>query len=171
VRANQPVAQLRGKKPLLGLVAWLSVSFLAAAIGAAASIDAGVFYSGLARPRWAPPAWLFGPVWTLLYAMMGIAVWMVWRERGLAAARTAFALFFAQLAANALWSWLFFGLHRGAMAFADILLLWILIAATILSFWRIRRLAAALLVPYLLWASYAAVLNFWVWQHNPQSLG
>lgn len=158
-------------KQVIGLVAWLAASFAAAAIGAAASVQAGTFYAQLARPEWAPPGPVFGPVWTVLYALMGIAAWLVWRIGGFRAARTALMLFLAQLAVNALWSWLFFGWRLGAVAFADIALLWALVVATLVSFWRIRRLAGALLVPYLLWISFAAALNYSVWQLNPQLLG
>lgn len=156
---------------MVGLAGWLIVSFIAAAIGARASIQAGSFYSELARPDWAPPASVFGPVWTVLYVLMGIAAWLVWRDGGFRAARFALTLFLAQLAVNALWTWLFFGWHRGALAFADILLLWTLIVATLLTFWRIRPLAGALLVPYLLWVTFAVTLNYAVWQLNPQALG
>ncbi|MBX3703651.1 MAG: tryptophan-rich sensory protein [Steroidobacteraceae bacterium] len=107
----------------------------------------------------------------MLYAFMGIAAWLVWRVGGFRAARAALVLFLAQLAVNALWSWLFFGWRLGAVAFADIALLWALVVATLVSFWRIRRLAGALLIPYLLWISFAAALNYSVWQLNPQLLG
>jgi len=158
-------------KQFIGLVAWLVVSFITAAVGGAASIQAAPFYGQLVRPEWAPPAALFGPVWTALYALMGIAAWLVWRVGGFRAARTALTLFLAQLALNALWSWLFFGWHLGAAALADIAVLWVLIAATILSFWRISPLAGVLLVPYLLWVRFASALNYSVWQLNPQFLG
>jgi benzodiazapine receptor len=159
------------QKQLVGLAAWLIVSFIAAAIGSAASVQAGPFYTQLLRPDWAPPPAIFGPVWTVLYVLMGIAAWLVWRVGGFRVAKTALSLFLAQLALNALWSWLFFGWHRGALAFADILVLWALIVATLIAFWRIRPLAGALLAPYLLWVSFAAALNYTVWQLNPQVLG
>lgn len=152
-------------------MAWLVVSFIAAAIGGAASIDAGPFYAQLVRPEWAPPSSIFGPVWTVLYALMGIAAWLVWRVGGFRAARTALTLFLGQLAVNALWSWLFFAWHRGALAFADILCLWALIVATLIGFWRVRPLAGALLVPYLVWVSFASALNYFIWQLNPEILG
>jgi tryptophan-rich sensory protein len=158
-------------KQIIGFVAWLGVSFIAAAIGSAASVRAGSFYTQLVRPEWAPPPDLFGPVWTALYALMGIAAWLVWRVGGFRAARTALTLFLVQLAVNALWSWLFFGWHLGALALANIILLWVLIIATLLSFWRITPLAGILLIPYLLWVSFASVLNYAVWQLNPQILG
>lgn len=165
------MALLTRQKQIAGLAGWIIVSFIAAAVGGAASIQAGPFYAQLARPDWAPPAAIFGPVWTALYALMGVAAWLVWRVGGFRAAKSALTLFLVQLALNALWSWLFFGWHQGAIAFADILLLWALIVATIVSFWRARPLAGALLVPYLLWVSFACALNYSMWQLNPQVLG
>ena len=156
---------------IIGLAGWLVASFFAAAIGAVASIQASSFYLQLARPEWAPPAGVFGPVWTVLYVLMAIAAWLVWRVGGLRFARTALTLFLVQLAVNALWSWLFFGWHWGGLAFVDIGLLWVLIIATLIAFWRIRPLAGALLIPYLLWVSFALALNYSVWQLNPQVLG
>ena len=158
-------------KQIVGLLAWLAISFTASAIGAIASINAASFYGQLVQPGWAPPSSVFAPVWTTLYALMGIAAWLVWRVDGFRANRSALTFFLVQLAINALWSWLFFAWHFGALAFADIVVLWLLIIATIVSFWRVRPLAGALLVPYLLWVSFAAVLNFSVWQLNPQVLG
>ncbi len=158
-------------KQIPGLAAWLAVTALAAATGAAGSTNAGPFYTGLVRPDWAPPAWVFGPVWTVLYALMGVAAWLVWRVGGLRRAPGALSLFLIQLALNALWSWLFFAWHRGALALAEILILWVAIVATTVAFWRVRAVAGALLVPYLLWVSFAALLNYSVWQLNPQSLG
>ncbi|HET9483816.1 MAG TPA: TspO/MBR family protein [Xanthomonadales bacterium] len=154
-----------------GLVGWFVLAFATAAIGAAASVGAGELYGALARPDWAPPASVFGPAWTALYALMAVAAWRVWRVGGFARARTALALFVVQLALNALWSWLFFGWQLGALAFADVVVLWIAIAATLAAFWRIDRLAGGLLVPYLAWVTFAAALNYTVWQLNPQVLG
>jgi translocator protein len=165
------VRTLANIKLIIGLVGWLAVSFIAAAVGSAASINAGPFYAQLVRPEWAPPPGVFGPVWTILYALMGVAAWLIWRADGFRTARTALTLFLVQLGVNALWSWLFFGWRLGALAFADIVLLWALLVATLIAFWRIRPLAAVLLMPYLLWVSFAAVLNYSVWQLNPQFLG
>ena len=157
---------------LIGLVGWLLLVFVAAAIGAVASADAGPFYQQLVRPPWAPPAWLFGPVWSVLYLLIGISAWLVWRVYGFRNARGALALFIAQLAANALWTWLFFVWRQGGMAFMEILALWLLIVATAISFWRLSaRAAATLLLPYLAWVTFAAFLNFSVWQLNPDTLG
>jgi translocator protein len=152
---------------VLGLAGWIFLSFTAASIGAFGSRNAGGFYQELIRPSWAPPGWLFGPVWSVLYLSMGVAAWLVWRSRGWAGARGALSLFLVQLAANALWSWLFFEWRLGAVSFIEILLLWILILATILAFWRIRPLAGALLLPYIAWVSFAAALNYTLWQLNP----
>ena len=153
-----------------GLAVCLIITFATSAIGAVASINARSFYAQLTQPAWAPPGWVFGPVWSALYLMMAISAWLVWRERRLREARGAFTLFFVQLAANALWSWLFFTWHLGALAFAEILVLWVLIAATIVAFWRVRPQAGALLLPYLAWVSFASVLAFWMWRLNPVML-
>lgn len=158
-------------KQIGGLVAWLAICFIAASIGAAASVQAGSFYTQLARPEWAPPSGWFGPVWTILYVLMGISAWLVWRTGGFRSARTALTLFLVQLGFNAIWSWLFFGWHLGALAFMDVILLWGLIVATLVAFWRIKPFAGVLLIPYLLWVSFAAALNYSVWQLNPQVLG
>ena len=158
-------------KQILGLLVWLAISFVASGVGAVASIHAASFYGQLLQPTWAPPPSAFGAVWTILYALMGIAAWLVWRAGGFRANRAALTLFLVQLSVNALWSWLFFAWSRGALAFTDIVLLWLLIVATLVSFWRVRPLAGALLIPYLLWVSFAAALNFSVWQLNPQILG
>jgi len=155
----------------LGLAGWLALAFATAAIGAAASAGAGAFYAELVRPAWAPPGWLFGPVWTALYALMGISAWLVWRVRGFAGARAALGLFIAQLAVNALWSWLFFAWRLGGLAFAEVLLLWGLIAATVIAFWQTRALAAILLLPYLAWVTFASALTLAVWRLNPALLG
>jgi len=162
---------LSKQKQALGLVGWLVVSFVASGVGAIASIQAKSFYSQLIQPEWAPPPGIFGPVWTTLYTLMGISAWLVWRSAGFRANRLALSLFLLQLAFNALWSWLFFAWHLGALALADVIVLWILIVATLASFWRVRPIAGVLLVPYLLWVSFASVLNFSLWQLNPQILG
>jgi tryptophan-rich sensory protein len=119
----------------------------------------------------APPPSIFGPVWTVLYALMGVSAWLVWQVGGFRAAKSTLILFLVQLALNALWSWLFFAWHLGAFAFIDILALWVSIVATLIAFWRIKSLAGALLLPYLLWVSFASALNYSVWQLNPQVLG
>ena len=156
--------------PWLGLVLWVLLCAAAGAIGAVASTEAPEFYASLTQPSWAPPSKVFGPVWTCLYLLMAVSAWLVWRERGWSRARGALGLFVLQLGFNTLWSWLFFGWHRGALAFADILVLLALIVATIIAFGRIRRLAAWLLAPYLAWVIFATLLNYSVWQLNPSLL-
>jgi tryptophan-rich sensory protein len=153
---------------LPALAGWLLLTFVFAAIGAYASAQAADFYLRLDRPDWAPPAWLFGPAWTALYILMAIAAWRVQRAAG--SARPELALYTVQLAVNALWTWLFFGWHLGAWAFADILLLWVLIAAAIVAFRRRDRWAGLLLVPYIAWVSFATCLCYSIWQRNPAVL-
>lgn len=151
----------------IGLLGWLALVVIAAAIGAVASMDASAFYAQLVRPAWAPPASAFGPVWSVLYLLMGVAAWLVWRSPGQGPRRAALAMFVVQLAANALWSWLFFAWRLGAVAFAEVLVLWLLVAITIALFWRVTRLAAALLLPYLAWVTLACALTASVWRNNP----
>lgn len=154
-----------------GLLAWLLLCAGVAALGARASVSAAGFYEALQRPDWAPPAGLFGPAWTLLYTLMAVAAWLVWRRGGWHVQRVPLTVFLAQLAMNGLWSWLFFAWQLGGPAFIDIALLIVAVLATILLFWRAQRLAGALLLPYLAWISFAAALNWNVWQANPQLLG
>ena len=154
----------------LALAGWIGLSLLAGAIGGIASLDAREFYAALHRPSWAPPGWLFGPVWTALYVMMGVAAWLVWREPPSDDRRRGLALFVAQLALNALWTWLFFAWRAGALASAEIVLLWVAIASVMVLFGRVRRPAAWLLLPYLAWVTYASALTFAVWRANPGSL-
>lgn len=155
----------------VGLLCWLLLTFAAAGLGAAASVNAGSFYAQLMRPAWAPPGWLFGPVWTLLYTMMGVAAWLVWRAHGFRGAGTALLLYVLQLLANALWTWLFFQWRQGALAFAEIVVLWLVLLATVLAFRRLNAWAALLLLPYLAWVSFAGALTYATWQLNPQILG
>jgi len=147
----------KGTKRWLGLLGWLVGTFAAAVIGS--QFMPGEWYAALEKPGWTPPSWLFGPVWTVLYLLMGISAWLVWRVAGFAGARLALACYLAQLALNAAWSWLFFGKQNIGAAMIDIVVLWLLILATALLFRRHRRTAALLLVPYLLWVGFAAVLN------------
>jgi translocator protein len=150
--------------PVLGTLA-------AAGLGGLGSARSAEFYGRIDQPEWAPPAGVFGPVWTLLYIMMAIAAVLVLRRAGWPAARTAMTLFAAQLALNALWPWLFFHWRLGAAALAEIAVLWIVLALTIAAFARVRRVAAVLLLPYLVWVSFAAALTWAVWRRNPSLLG
>jgi translocator protein len=159
------------QRQALGLAGWLAASFVAGGLGAIASVNAGTFYGQLLQPSWAPPAWLFGPVWSVLYILIGAAAWLVWRKYGFSGASTALRLFGIQLLANALWTWLFFRWHLGPLSLAEIIVLWLLIAATIAAFWHLHRLAALMLVPYLIWVSFASALTFSLWRLNPAVLG
>ncbi len=158
------------RRQLFGLVGWLALTLAAAALGARASITAAQFYGQLVQPSWAPPATVFGPVWTFLYIVMALSAWLVWRQGGWRSNRTALGLYVAQLVVNVLWSWLFFAWKLGGAAFADILVLLVLIVATMLAFARRRALAAWLLLPCLAWVSFATALNHAVWQLNPSVL-
>lgn len=142
------------------------VCFLAAGLGSLfTTLSVGDWYVGLAKPSWNPPGWVFGPVWTALYAMMAIAGWLVWR-RGGPASWLALRWFAVQLALNVGWSAIFFGFQMPGLAVVEILALWLTIAATLVTSWRVSRSAGILLVPYLLWVSFAAVLNFAIWRLN-----
>lgn len=149
----------------LALVGWLILCFAAAGTGA--FVSTGDWYASLQKPSWNPPAWVFGPAWTLLYILMAVAAWLIWREGGWKTQGRALSLFVVQLALNALWTPLFFGLHRPDLAFFEIILLWLAITATLGAFWRVKRAAGLLLVPYLAWVSFATALNFTIWRMNP----
>lgn len=128
----------------------------------------GDWYASLAKPGWTPPPWVFGPAWTILYAMMAVAAWRLWRRRDARprASRRALALFAVQLALNLAWTPVFFGMQRPDLALAVILLLWVAIAATIVAAWKACKTAAALLVPYLAWVTFATALNAAIWRLN-----
>lgn len=123
------------------------------------------WYAGLAKPSFNPPNWVFAPVWTTLYVFMAIAAWRVWCTQGWRS--KGLALWLIQLALNFAWSVLFFGAHNPGAALADLAVLWLAIVATLTVFWRADRVAGLLLTPYLVWVSFAGVLNYWVWQLNP----
>jgi tryptophan-rich sensory protein len=124
------------------------------------------WYPALVKPAWTPPDWVFGPVWSALYVLMAVAAWLVWRERTRHSAGPALALYAGQLVVNVAWSWLFFGLRSPGAGLVGIGVLWIAILATVVAFWRPRRLAAWLLMPYLVWVTYAAALNWALWRLN-----
>lgn len=150
----------------VGLAAFGVAAAAAAVTGGLAASSAAEQYATLVQPAWAPPAWLFGPVWTVLYASIAVAGWLVWRNAGWTGARTALSVFGVQLVLNALWTPLFFGGGLFGVAFAEIVLLWISIVATIVLFARHSRPAAALLVPYLAWVTFASALNLAIWVLN-----
>ena len=146
----------------LKLVIAIVVSELAGVIGSVFTISSiPTWYSTLQKPSFSPPNWIFGPAWTTLYFFMGVAAFLVWRhgvERK--EVKTALAIFGGQLALNTLWSIIFFGLHNPFWAFVEIIILWLAILLTIVSFYKVSKTAAYLLLPYILWVSFASVLNF-----------
>ncbi|ABC93810.1 tryptophan rich sensory protein (plasmid) [Rhizobium etli CFN 42] len=150
--------------PLLVLVAFQVASFAAAATGV--MFRPGDWYKQLDKPDWRPPDWLFAPVWTVLYASIGLSGWLLWREAGNTGAALPLGVYAVQLLLNAAWSPLFFGLHRPGLAAVEIMLLWAAILATILLFYPANAAAALLLVPYLMWVSFAAALNLSIWRRN-----
>lgn len=150
-----------------GLAVWLVVTFAASAIGAIASADAAARYGALILPSWAPPPWLFGPVWTVLYAMMAVSAWRVWKSHGWDGARGPLVLYLVQLIVNGLWTWLFFAWELRGLAFAEILVLLALIVLLMVWFARLDAWAGRLLLPYLAWVSFASALSYSAWQLNP----
>lgn len=150
-----------------GLVLWCGLCLTIGVTGSVATSSSLTdWYPALSKPPWTPPDWIFAPVWTLLYILMGTSAWLVWKPQGFAAARTPLGLFLIQLTLNAAWSWLFFGLRNPMAGLLDIALLWVAIIATILSFYRYNPRAAWLMLPYLAWVSYAAALNFAIFRLN-----
>jgi tryptophan-rich sensory protein len=149
---------------IFGAVGWLVLTFAAAALGARFLPDE--WYRRLNKPNWNPPNSIFAPVWTILYLFMAVAAWLVWSRYGFGSAFVPLSLFVAQLLLNAAWTWLFFGRHRIRGALIDIAVLWITILVTLLSFWTLEPLAGLLLLPYLGWVSFAALLNWTILQMN-----
>ncbi len=148
----------------MGLLAWLALCFGAAWFGSL--FAPGEWYESLVKPWWTPPNWIFGPVWALLYVLMAVAAWLVWRAHGFSGAPVALGLFVGQLALNAAWSWLFFGLERPALALVGLVALWGALGGTMVAFWRLQALAGLLLAPYIIWVSFAAALNYALWRLN-----
>ena len=148
---------------------WIALSELAGVLGGLATAPAiPTWYATLAKPAWTPPGWLFGPVWTALYVLMGIAAARVWiHHRQASAGRRSLALFGAQLALNAEWPVLFFGLKAPGAALVAIVILWATILALIVWWWRLERISALLLIPSLAWVSFATALNAAIWRLNP----
>jgi benzodiazapine receptor len=149
---------------VLALLGFVGVSFCAA-VGAV-FYRPGEWYEHLNQPSWRPPNRFFAPVWTILYLLIGVSGWLVWQQGGFWVAALPLGVFGLNLVLNALWSPLFFGLHRIDLGLADIALVWLTIVAAIILFWPIQYVAALLLVPYLMWVSFATALNFDIWRRN-----
>lgn len=164
-RQNKRNEKLKGAGGLVLLALICEASGAAGALFTSSSVS--TWYAEIAKPSFTPPGWVFGPVWTTLYFMMALACWLVLRtEAPRDAKRCALLFFWAQFAANAVWSPLFFGLRMPGLAFADIMLLWLLIALTLKAFFRVSQTAALLFLPYFAWVSFAAVLNGTIWRMN-----
>ena len=154
-----------GASSLLALLGFTAACVLATMTGA--FFRPGEWYERLKKPSWRPPNRLFAPVWTVLYVMIAVSGWLVWREAGFTGAALPMAVYAFQLVLNAAWTPLFFGLHRPDLGFVDIVLVWLSIIATIALFWPIHVGAALLLVPYLAWVTFATALNLAIWRLNP----
>ncbi|MEO0743551.1 MAG: TspO/MBR family protein [Bacteroidota bacterium] len=152
-------------RDFLVLLGFIALVALVAATGS--RFEPGAWYAALDKPAWTPPNWLFPVAWSILYLLIAVSGWLVWREVGFEGASKAFTVYGLQLVLNAAWSWLFFGRHDMGLAFLDIAGLWLAIALTMGLFWAMKPLAGALLVPYLLWVTYAAALNLALWRMNP----
>lgn len=157
---------MRTSRQIFGLVIFLAACYIAAWIGSQYTMPsiASGWYASLPRPAWTPPNWLFGPVWSVLYTLMAVAAWLVWRKRGVRGATVPLALFTMQLALNVGWSAAFFGQRLPGFGFAVVVLLWLAILGTLVAFWRVSRWAGILFVPYLLWVTYASTLTFAIWR-------
>ena len=155
------------KKYIPALIFFLLITFLAAFIGNFFTIpNIQDWYASLNKPSFNPPNWLFGPAWTVLYVLMAVSVFLVWQKKENPQRGKALTIYFVQLALNALWSIIFFGLHNLGLAFVEIIFLWFFILLTLVNFYKVKKLAGILFMPYLLWVSFAALLNFAVWQLN-----
>jgi benzodiazapine receptor len=151
----------------VGLALSVVICFAVAGVGSLFTRPAiEGWYAALGKPSWTPPNWVFGPVWSVLYLAMATAAWLVWRREGFAGARLPLTLFALQLVLNLAWTGVFFGLRMPGAAFAEIVLLWLFILVTTAAFWPLSRAAAWLMVPYLLWVTYAATLNCGIWRLN-----
>jgi len=163
-RANSRRSSKAVFRDIVGLVFWLLLTFMVATW--AAQNNPGPWYQTLTKPDWTPPGWIFGPVWTLLYTAMAVAAWLIWRSFGFRRSVLPLGSYLLQLILNGLWSWFFFGRQMIGLAFVDILLLWAMIAVTMMLFWKRKRAAGVLFVPYLLWVTFASVLNWKIWLMN-----
>lgn len=155
------------KNKIFQLLFFLAITFLAAFIGSyftTPNIES--WYKTLNKPTFAPPNWLFAPVWTILYLLMAISAFLIYQQKDNPQTKYALKFYFFQLILNSFWSIIFFGLRSPQFAFFEIIILWIFIFLTLLKFYKIHKTAGLLLFPYLLWVSFASVLNLFIWLLN-----
>lgn len=165
------MAEIKTRRPAstqaVGLVISLMICFAAGGMGGLATTQGlDAWYDTLNKPTWNPPNWIFAPVWTTLYGLMGIAVWLVWRGGDRKDVKSAITMFTIQLVLNSVWSVLFFGMQNPGGALIEIVVLWLAIVATTILFFRRSAIAGGLMTPYLLWVSFASFLNFTIWNLN-----
>lgn len=157
------------RRDILGLAAWVALSLAVSALGGMITrTSVSDWYQGLSKPSFTPPDWIFTPVWILLFLLMGVSVWLVWRRTGFARGAVPLTCFAAQLALNLAWSVLFFGLREVGWALIEIFVLLIAVLITAITFYGVSRLAGLLLAPYVLWLSFAIALNASIWRLNPE---
>lgn len=150
---------------ILRLFIFIIIAFLPSVSGVV--VKTGEWYTTLIKPVLNPPGWVFGPVWTVLYLLIGISGWLAWEKRQLGTgSRSAFVFYSVQLAFNVLWTIFFFGLHQPLLALCDLLAMWVFVLLNIIYFWRIRPASGILLIPYIMWISFAGYLNFALWWLN-----
>ena len=155
------------KNKYFSLVLFILICYLAAFLGSIATFSSvSSWYTTINKPTFSPPNWIFGPVWTTLYTLMGISMWIIYLEKEKINIKNQSFFFFIQLFFNSIWSYLFFYLKNPLYGLIDIIFLWILILLTIISFWKVNKKAAILLIPYILWVSFAGFLNFMIWKLN-----
>ncbi|MDA7541211.1 tryptophan-rich sensory protein [bacterium] len=151
----------------IAFIVCIAICLGAGGIGAIATTpEIDQWYATIEKPKWNPPAFVFGPVWTTLFVLMATAAWLVWKPGGFKAAKTPLILFAIQLVLNVAWSWVFFHFHQPGWAFVEILVLWFAIVATTIAFFNRQKVAGWLMLPYLGWVTFASVLNFAIWQLN-----
>jgi translocator protein len=167
MNAMNQTDRLQDRTHWIGLAVSIGICLGAGGLGAIATTpEIEGWYRTVTKPAWNPPDYVFGPVWSTLYLMMGISGWAVWKQSELKTASKPLSLFAVQLGLNVAWSWIFFGMHQPGWALLEIAVLWVAIVATIAVFFRRSKLAGWLLVPYLCWVSFASVLNFAIWRLN-----
>lgn len=155
------------KTQLVALLIFLGLVAAVSGLGSLLTMSGmNGWYESLEQPDWNPPDWVFGPVWSVLYLGIGVSAWLVWRRRGWGGARLALGLWGVQLALNLLWTAIFFGLQEPGLASLEIVILWVAIVSTTVSFWPISKIAAIILIPYLAWVTFAAALTISIWRLN-----